>query len=230
MAAAGKLAISALDEAAETYKGKFILILEGAIPTAENGAYCTIGERDGHHITLLEEVKVLAEKAAALVAVGTCSAYGGIPSGKPNPTECKSFAEVTGKTVVNVPGCPPHPDWIVGTLVHVLLFGIPELDDKARPKLFYGKNLHDNCQNYSYFANGDFAKKLSDDKCLVELGCKGPLSFADCSNRQWNGYVNWCIGAGAPCVACCEPGFPDDSAPFYTKLPDELIPKPNKIV
>lgn len=225
MAAAGKTAFSVIQEVSETNNGKFILIVEGAIPTSEDGVFCTIGARDGREVTMLETVKDLAEKAAALVAVGTCSSYGGIPSGKPNPTGCKSLAEVTGKTVLNIPGCPPHPDWIVGSLVHVLLFGLPKLDKNGRPLLFYGKNIHENCPNYSYFASGNFAKKLSDDKCLMELGCKGAMAFADCPIRHWNGYVNWCIGAGAPCIACCEPGFPDASSPMYTKLPDEMLPK-----
>ena len=224
MAAAGNLATSMLDETRKKYKGKYILILEGAVPLAESGIYCTIGERNGHHLTLLEAVLELAEDAAALVSVGTCASYGGIPRGKPDPIRCRSLAEVTGKTVLNIPGCPPHPDWIVGSLVHVLLFGLPELDKNGRPVMFYGKSIHDNCPNYSYFANGDFAQKLSDDKCLIQLGCKGPTSFADCPNRHWNGYVNWCIGSGTGCIACCEPGFPDTSAPFYVKLPEQLIP------
>lgn len=230
MAAAGDLAVSALDQAQAKFKGKYILILEGAIPTAEDGIFCTIAEKNGKHITLLQAVEELAPDAAALVSVGTCSAYGGIPSAKPNPTGCKSLAEVTGKTVLNIPGCPPHPDWIVGSLVHVLLFGMPQLDSHGRPVMFYGKNIHENCPNFSYFANGNFAQKLSDDKCLVQLGCKGPLSFADCPNRHWNGYVNWCIGSGTGCIACCEPGFPDNSAPFYAKLPDEFIEEKRRTI
>jgi len=225
MAAAGKMAFDVIQQTAEANKGKFIFILEGAIPIAQDGIFCTIGERNGHEVTLLEEVNSLAENAAALVAVGSCASFGGIPSGKPNPTECKSFADVTGKTVLNIPGCPPHPDWIIGSLVHVLLFGLPKLDNYGRPLMFYGNNIHENCPNYSYFANGKFAKKLSDERCLVELGCKGPMAFADCPSRHWNGYVNWCIGSGAPCIACCEPGFPDASSPMYTKLPEEFLLK-----
>ena len=224
MAGTGKTAFDVVQETAAAHKGKFILVLEGGIPTADNGIYCTIGERDGHHVTLLDEVQRLAPDAAALVAVGTCATFGGIPAAKPNPTAVKGLAEVTGKTVVNVSGCPAHPDWVIGTLVHVLLFGMPALTKDNRPKLFYGKNLHDNCPNYSYYANGDLAKQLGEEKCLAQVGCKGPLSFADCPLRRWNSGVNWCIGSGTGCIACCEPGFPDAASPMYAKLPEHMMP------
>jgi len=224
MAAAGDLAISTLDDTIEKHEGEFILIVEGAIPTAHNGLYATLGEKNGKEETLLEWTKRLGSAAGAVVAVGTCASFGGIPSGAPNPTGAKSVGEVLGKPVINVPGCPPHPDWMVGTLAHVLLYGIPELDQFGRPVLFYGQNIHENCQNFSYYNEGKFAQKLGDDGCLIELGCKGPLAHADCYERHWNNGVNWCIGAKAPCIACCEPDFPDEIAPFYAKLPEEKLP------
>lgn len=224
MAGTGKTAFDVIRQTADEHKGKFILVLEGGVPTAQGGIYCTIGERDGHHVTLLEEVNALAADAAAMIAVGTCATFGGIPSGNPNPTQVKGLAEVTGKTVVNVSGCPAHPDWVIGTLVHVLLFGVPELTKDGRPVMFYGKNLHENCPNYSYYANGDYAQKLGEDKCLVGLGCKGPQAYADCPLRHWNSGVNWCIGSGTGCIACCEPNFPDAASPMYAKLPDDQLP------
>lgn len=225
MAATGKTAFEVIYDVAAEFKGKFILVLEGGIPTAENGAYCTIGEHLGHHVTLRQALDKLVPDAAGLVAVGTCAAFGGIPSGKPNPSQVMGLAEYTAKSVVNVPGCPAHPDWIIGTLVHLLNFGLPELDKYGRPVLFYGKNLHENCPNYSFFANGKYAEKLGDEGCLVALGCKGPVAFADCPLRHWNSGVNWCIGSGTGCIACCEPDFPDASSPMYAKLPEHLIPR-----
>jgi hydrogenase (NiFe) small subunit (hydA) len=228
MAGTGKTAFDVIYQVADEFKGKYILIVEGGIPVADNGIYCTIGEYEGKEITMTEAIDRLAPDAAALVAVGTCASYGGIPAAKPNPTQVKGLAAYTGKTVVNIAGCPAHPDWIVGTLVHVLLFGVPELRKDGRPVMFYGKNLHDNCPNYSYFANSKFAKNLSDEGCLVQVGCKGPMAFADCPLRHWNSGVNWCIGSGTGCIACAEPNFPDASSPLYASLPAELIP--NRIV
>ena len=224
MAATGKTAFDVIYDVAEEFKGKYILVLEGGIPTAEKGAYCTIGEHQDHHVSLTQMIDNLTPDAAGLIAVGTCAAFGGIPAGKPNPTQVKGLAEYTNKNVVNVSGCPAHPDWVIGTLVHLLHFGAPELDKHGRPTLFYGKNLHENCPNYSFFSNGKYAEKLGDEGCLVGVGCKGPLAFADCPLRHWNSGVNWCIGSGTGCIACCEPGFPDASSPMYAKLPEDLIP------
>ncbi|MDI6785723.1 MAG: hydrogenase small subunit [bacterium] len=230
MAAQGDLAISAIEKTYKENAGKYILIVEGSIPIKDGGIHCTVGEtHDGKPITILDWAKKLAPKAAAIVAVGTCAAYGGIPGGAPNPTGAKSVKEVTGKTVLNLPGCPAHPDWIVGSLVHVLRFGLPALDEHGRPKMFYGKNIHENCQNYFHYNNDTYAENLSDEGCLINLGCKGPQTYADCPKRHWNNGVNWCIGAKAPCIGCTQPEFPDGTSPMYAAIQDELRPKKVKI-
>lgn len=226
MAAAGDMAFNYADLIAEKAKGKYFLVVEGAIPTKDNGIYCTIGQRNGKEITILEMVKEIGPKAAAIIAVGDCAAFGGIPAAKPNPTGCKPVSEViSGVPIINIQGCPPHPDWILGTIVHVLLFGLPELDDKARPKIFYSETIHQNCPNYSYFQEGKMAKKFGDKGCLIELGCKGPMASSDCPLRKWNSGVNWCIGAGAPCIGCSSDQFPDGMSPFYASLPKDKWPK-----
>ena len=126
------------------------------------------------------------------------------------------FKEYGIKTpVVNIPGCPSHPDWIVGSIVHLLTKGLPELDDNGRPKLFFGENIHDNCPHLKEYDAGTLSEKLSDPKgCRIELGCKGPSTFADCYTRKWNSGLNWCVD-NAVCIGCVEPGFPDASSPFY---------------
>jgi hydrogenase small subunit len=226
MAASGELAFSYLDAVAEKTKGEFFLLMEGAIPTKDNGVYCTIGEENGKEVSVLEMVNRIGPKAKAIVAVGDCASFGGIPAGKPNPTGCKPISQiVSGVPIINIQGCPPHPDWILGTLVHVLLFGIPELDKLGRPKLFFGESLHQNCPNYSYFSEGKLAKKFGDPGCLINLGCKGPMASSDCPLRKWNSGVNWCIGAGSICIGCCSEDFPDGKAPFYTALPKDQWPK-----
>ena len=225
MAASGDLAISVLEDALENDAGEFILVIEGAIPTADNGIYCLVGEKQGIPVTALEWTRDLGAKAKAVLAVGTCAAFGGIPAANPNPTGCKGVRDVFRENgidtpLINLPGCPAHPDWIVGTIFHMLRYGLPELDGLGRPKLFYGRLLHDVCPNRSYFDDGEFARKFSDEKCLLMLGCKGPSSYSDCSIRLWNSGVNWCIGGGAPCIGCVSPDFPDGTSPFYAMLPD----------
>ncbi len=227
MASSGKMANSYLDIISEKAKGNFFLVIEGAVPTKDEGIYCTIGEKDGRHLTMLEAVNTLGANAKAILAVGTCATHGGIPAGQPNPTGAKGVKDVfNGKApIINIPGCPAHPDWIVGTIVHVLLFGLPDLDSESRPKIFFADTIHQNCSNYSYFQNGELAKKFGDKGCLIQLGCKGPLTNSDCPLRKWNTRVNWCAEAGAPCIGCCNPGFPDSVSPFYASLPKELWPE-----
>jgi hydrogenase small subunit len=226
MAAAGELAFSHMEMIAERAKGEFFILMEGAVPTKDNGIYCTVGERNGKEVSVLELLNEIGPKAKAIVAVGDCAAFGGIPAGKPNPTGCKPVSEIVkGVPIINIQGCPPHPDWVLGTIVHVLLFGLPELDDKARPKLFFGETVHQNCPNYSYFQEGKMAKKFGDKGCLIELGCKGPMAMSDCPLRKWNSGVNWCIGVGSPCIGCSSDTFPDGMSPFYSALPQDKRPK-----
>jgi len=223
MAASGDMAISVLEDVSDRYEGEFILALEGAVPTANKGMYCTVGEAGGTPIPLVDRVKSLGTKAQAVLAIGTCAAYGGIPAADPNPTGCKSVGDIfeanrINTPLINLPGCPPHPDWIVGTIFHVLKYGLPALDEAGRPRLFYGKSIHDECPNRSYFDTGEFAEKLSDEKCLFMLGCKGQEAYSDCPLRLWNSGVNWCIGSGAPCIGCVHPEFPDGTSPFYSQM------------
>lgn len=230
-AASGDLAMRVIEETKDQNAGKFYLVVEGAVPTKDGGIYCTVGEKDGKPVTFLDRVKELGSQAAAVLAIGTCSSFGGIPAAKPNPTGCKSVAEVFKEAgiktpVINIAGCPPHPDWFVGTLAHVLLFHeIPELDQFGRPKIFYGKLVHDNCPRRQYFDNSKFARSFSEPGCLLEIGCKGPQAHCDSFDREWNNGTNWCIKAGAPCLACTEAGFPNCAVPFYSRMEGVPLPK-----
>ena len=229
MAGAGEAAIDIMEETQEAEKGGYILVVEGSVPTAEGGIYGALGERGDEPVPMLERVQSLAQDALAVLCLGTCASFGGIFGAKPNPTGCEGVKSVLDDAgievpIINVPGCPPHPDWFIGTVASVLLFGLPSaeaLDDVLRPKDFYGELVHDNCPRRGFFDVGKFAKKLSDPGCLYELGCKGPVSYADCPIRQWNDGKNWCIKAGSPCLACVEPEFPDVVSPFYQKITAE---------
>jgi len=232
MAGSGEQAIQVLEDTATEKQGNYVLVVDGSIPMAEDGRYCVMGERDGQPVTIATRLEELARDALAILAMGTCAAFGGIPAAAPNPTNCQSVRQVLtdrgiDKPLINIPGCPPHPDWFVGTVASILLNGLPtaeDLDDNLRPLAFYGKLIHENCPRRAYFDEGKFAKKPGDEGCLYELGCKGPITYADCPLRRWNNGTNWVIGAGAPCNGCTQPGFPDLTSPFYEKLVDVELP------
>ena len=230
MAGQGEPVIEVLKDTEKNRKGGYILVVEGAIPTAEGGAYGSIGEKGGEHLTIQQSVEDLGKNALLTVALGTCSAFGGIPAAKPNPTACKSVRAVFDEKrietlVVNIPGCAPHPDWFVGTVAAILFSGLEaiELDSLARPKLFYGPLIHENCPRRADFDKGKFAERLGDPGCLYKVGCKGHYTNADCSIRQWNNGVSWCIKAGSPCLGCVEPDFPDNTSPMYEKITFEEL-------
>jgi hydrogenase small subunit len=222
MGGQGEPVIEVLRAAETDRKGGYILVVEGAIPTAREGLYGSIGEREGKHLTIEKSVAELGASALVTIALGTCAAYGGIPAGKPNPTECKGVKEVFAEkgintTVVNLPGCPVHPEWFTGTVSVVMFSGLAavELDNIGRPTLFYGQLIHENCPRRADFDKGRFAEKLGDEGCLYKVGCKGHYTNADCPIRQWNNGVSWCIKAGSPCIGCVEPEFPDGTSPIY---------------
>jgi hydrogenase small subunit len=220
MASEGKTVIENLYHIAEKYQGKFSLAVEGAIPMAAGGKYCIVGELNHKEITMVDMVKDLGNKAGSVLAVGTCASYGGIPAAQGNETGATGVMEFF-KTygikapVVNIPGCPPHPDWIVGSIAHLLTKGIPEVDGDGRPTIFFGENIHDNCPHLDEYDAGEMSEKLSAPKgCRMDLGCKGPDTYADCYKRKWNSGMNWCVD-NAVCIGCVEPGFPDATSPFY---------------
>jgi len=221
MAGSGHLCAEVLEEAAAKYRDQFILVIEGGIPIKEKGVYCTIAEKKGKELTMLEAVTTLGKAAGAVIAAGNCAAYGGIPGAAPNPTGVVGVNKVVkDKPVINISLCPMHPDHFLGTVVYVLKYGkIPELDRHGRPKMFYPEPIHDQCLRRQYFDKGTFARHIGDEGCLALLGCKGFVATSDCNKRGWNNNVNWCIKAGAPCQACSEPTFPDQSAPFYGLYP-----------
>ncbi len=216
MASAGSLAVSAAEAARA--KGGYVLAVEGAIPTGAGGAYARLWPG----MTVLQGVKTYAANAKYVVAVGTCAAYGGIPGALPNPTGAVGVSKVvTGKPIINIPGCPANPDWVVGTIAFILKNGKPpELDSTLRPKDYFAEKVHEKCPRKEYYEERR-SRQLSEFGCLRNLGCKGPETRCDCPKRAWNSPakgvkgVSWCIVAGAPCHGCTESGFPDKFSPFY---------------
>lgn len=211
MAAEGDLAF---EQFLKTIKTEFILVVEGAVSIKENGLYTIIARYKGQLVTALDAVKLAGEKAKYVLAVGTCASYGGPSAARPNPSQSKSVKEILSREVINVPGCPSHPDWAIGTIAHLILFGITELDKENKPLIFYGVTIHDRCERRAFFDKGIFATKLGDKECMFKLGCRGPITRTDCPTREWNGHVNWPIGDNTPCIGCARNGFPDAMEPF----------------
>lgn len=218
-AASGEAAEHAREQAMKDNYGKYVLVVDGSIPVDMDGAYSTIAG-----ISNLDMLKETAKGAAAVVAVGTCAAFGGLPYARPNPTGAVPVSEiVTDKPIINVSGCPPIPVVITGVLAHYLTFGtVPELDDLGRPKAFFGETIHDRCYRRPFYDKGMFAKTFDDEGarngwCLYELGCKGPSTYNACATTKWNQGTSFPIQSGHGCIGCSEPNF-WDAGGFYQAL------------
>lgn len=225
MSAAGWQAEHNLEHAIDKYKGKYILMVEGGIPDGDSDFYLTIGP---HGTTGREHAQKAANSAAAIFAIGSCSSFGGVQAAYPNPTNAQSMSKVTGKPVINVPGCPPSEKNIVGNVLHYILFGtLPALDAYSRPKWAYGLRIHDLCERRGRFDAGEFVQEFGDEGakkgyCLYKVGCKGPYTFNNCGQERFNQHTSWPVQAGHGCIGCSEPDFWDTMGPFEEPLGNRL--------
>lgn len=197
-----------LNRAIEDNRGKYILIVEGAIPTAMDGNYLRIGPNAETGVDILKRV---SKDAAVVIAMGSCAYYGGVMAAKPNPTEAVGVGDIIGNSkLINIPGCPTNPMNVVGTLLHYLMFDeLPELDSESRPLWAYGARIHDNCERRGHFEMGRFVKEWGDEGskkgwCLFKMGCKGPFTKNNCSTVKFNEGTSWPVQAGHGCIGCSE--------------------------
>lgn len=228
-AASGHQAEKQMDEAMEKFHGKYLLFVEGSVPLGMNGQYGTIGASGE---TFVDHLHRAAEGAAAVIAVGACATFGGIPAAAPNPTEAVGVMDVVkGKPLVNIPACPANPANMVGVILHYILTGqLPELDSLLRPKFAFGYRIHDNCERRAHFDAGEFVEEWGDtgaknNFCLYKVGCKGPMTFNNCSIVRYNEGINWPIGVGRGCIGCSEPDFWDKYA-YERPMADAKIKAP----
>ena len=203
----------------KAHKGKYIVVVDGSVPLKDGGVYSTIAG-----ITNLQMLEETVKDCFAVVAVGSCATFGGIPHAKPNPTGAVPISEiVTDKPLINISGCPPIPEAMAGTISYLLSFGkLPELDHLARPKAFFGETIHDRCYRRPFYERGLFAKSFDDEGarkgwCLYNVGCKGPIAYNACATLKWNGGVSFPIQSGHGCLGCSEPDFWDQGG-FYRPL------------
>ena len=213
MAAAGDLAVSVARDAYQ--QGGYLLAVEGGVPTAFGGCACWAWSHAGREVTFKDAVTDLASRASAVLAVGTCASFGGIPAAPPNPAGVRGVAAATGVKTVNLAGCPTHPDTIVWTLAQILSGRTVSLDSFGRPRRFFGgESIHEECP-YEDREEADVLGQAG--LCLKDLGCRGPRTQGSCPDQLFNGGRNWCMGAGAPCIGCHNPDFPG-TAPLYSAV------------
>jgi hydrogenase small subunit len=221
MAAAGHRAEAALAGTIEQNRGKYIAVIEGSIPTGADGAYCTIGGRSA-----LQIAREVCKDALAVISVGTCAAFGGLPAAAPNPTGALGVSEaVPGiKTLINLPACPVNAENLTAVIAYFLTYERwPATDGLGRPLFAYGKTIHDACERRAHFDAGQYVERWGDEGhrlgfCLYKVGCKGPVAYQNCPNIGWNENTNWPVGCGHPCIGCAEPYFWDRMTPFYSHL------------
>jgi len=215
--ASGHAAEAAREQAMEENAGDYLVVVDGSIPLANDG-YSTIAGISNRQ--MFEET---VANAKAIIAVGSCATFGGIPGANPNPTGAVAVSGLTDKPVINISGCPPIPEAMTGTIAYLLSFAdIPELDHLGRPKAFFGEAIHDRCYRRPFYEKGMFAKSFDDEGarqgwCLYEVGCKGPVTYNACATLKWNGGVSFPIQSGHGCLGCSEPGFWDMGG-FYKPL------------
>lgn len=200
MTASGDLAMQTLDQSATQYKGQFILVIEGAVPTGASGNYCVIGEVNGVPLTMQQAVLKYGPMAKYVVAAGTCASFGGVAAAAPNKTGSSSASSIlSGKTtnpVVNLSGCPVHPTVLIQTLLDLILTGMPALDTNKRPTKYFGTTVHATCE------------RRDSGHCYEEEGCMGPGCQNVCSSLKWNNGQSWCVHNNYACIGCSNPTFP----------------------
>ena len=219
----------------------FVLVVEGSIPNENlsgEGYWAAMGTDalSGQPIKTTEWIDRLAPKALAVVAIGTCATYGGIHSMQGNPTGCMGLADYlgwdwkssAGIPIVNVPGCPVQPDNFMETVLYLLyvaagLAPMIPLDEAGRPTWLFGQTVHDGCDRGSHYEQGEFADEYGSPKCLVKLGCWGPVVNCNVPKRGWMAGIGGCPNVGGICIGCTMPGFPDKFMPFMDEPPGAKI-------
>jgi hydrogenase small subunit len=215
----------------------FLLVVEGSIPNEKikaEGYWAALGTdpATGQPILTCDWIDRLAPRAWAVVAAGTCATYGGIHAMAGNPTGCMGLPDYlgwgwrsrAGIPVVCVPGCPVQPDNFMETLLYLLyqaagLAPMIPLDEQLRPTWLFGETVHEGCDRAGYYEQADFAEAYGSRKCIVKLGCWGPVVQCNVAKRGWMGGIGGCPNVGGICIGCTMPGFPDKFMPFMDEPP-----------
>jgi hydrogenase small subunit len=225
MAPAGTASEKSLNDSIAAHAGNYVVVVEGSIPTAQNGIFCTIRGK-----TALSIAQQVIKGAKANIAAGSCAYDGGLAAAAPNPTGAVGVLQAVpnAPNLINLPGCPTNVVNVMACLVNYLALGDwPALDSATRRPLFaYGNAIHATCERRTYFEQGKFVHAWGDadhraGHCLFQMGCRGPRATSNCNKVYWNNYANWPVAAGHGCLACTTPHFWDNQKNFYVALPDD---------
>ncbi|KAJ8738540.1 hydrogenase 2 small subunit [Aeromonas veronii] len=220
--------------AIKRYKGKYVLVVDGSIPLKDGGVYCMVAGEP-----IVDHIRRAASDAAAVIAIGSCAAWGGVPASGGNPTGAVSLEEALGNIgtpIINIPGCPPNPHNFLTTVAYYITYGkLPALDSKKRPLFAYERLIHENCERRPHFDAGRFAKEFGDEGhrqgwCLYHLGCKGPETYGNCSTLEFCdvGGGIWPVGIGHPCYGCNEQGVGFSKGIFQLAKVENPTPRVDK--
>ncbi|MFT4921549.1 MAG: hydrogenase small subunit [Haloarculaceae archaeon] len=237
----GEAYVDGMREAAAGERDPYVVVVEGSVPNERlidgDGFWISMGtDENGDPVRMVDWLDRLAPGAAAVIAIGTCASWGGVPAAYGNVTDAMGTMDYLGRDyrsqldlpVINVPGCAPVGDNFIETVAHLLLYvgGIgpmPELDELGRPKWLFGETVHRKCERAGYYEEGDFAEELGSEKCIVTKGCWGPVVKCNMPSRRNLDGVGGCMNMGGKCIGCTMPGFPDKFTPFFTKPPGSTI-------
>ncbi len=208
------------------------LCLEGSVMRGPSGTG-RFHMLSGSNRPMMAVIASLSEKARFTVAVGTCAAFGGITMAGGNPGEAcglqyegeqpggllaADWVSPGGLPVVNIAGCPTHPDWVIETLVQLAngQLSQAQLDNLNRPRSYTDYLVHQGCPRNEYYEYKASAEKPSDLGCMMEhMGCLGTQARADCNTRLWNGQGS-CLRGGYACINCTAPEFEEPDGDFAT--------------
>lgn len=203
------------------------LLVEGAI--TPNEEFFSISQT-----SIDKLLKTLVSKSKHLIAVGSCASYGGVHAKFEENKEVygleDSFLEseirALENPIINLTGCPIHPEWLFQTMFTLKEFGKIKLDEKNRPLEIYYGLAHHGCTRNEYFEWKVEAHQFGEKEgCLFyDQGCRGPMTHSNCNKILWND-VNTKTRVGMPCIGCTEFDFPRDNMLETKKnigIPDEV--------